>query len=368
MEYIAPILLLVFMEGVLSLDNAMVLAVLAKTLPESQQRRALTYGIIGAFAFRFLSLFLLSYLMQAMWLKLLGGGYLLWMAYSHFASKTQEENRVNAKPRSFWATVFVIEMTDIAFSIDSILAAVAVSPNFYVVLTGGILGIIMMRVAANGFIKLLDRFPRLEHTAYLLVAVIGAKLVLEYFGINLHHGIGAAGFWIVMLSIIAHGFMKTKSKDQAPDPCTDEHSPEFADGSRYRPELDPSGDAINPVKAKFKTRVKQEQPYVASFADGSTADAYEKRRRQKAREESYSPSFRSYEEHQALIRSQIMNDWSDHSPSPTPSSHGHSSHSYGGSDSHHSHSNDSGGSSYDGGSSDCGSSSSDSGGSCGGSD
>jgi len=210
MEFIAPILLLVFMEGVLSLDNAMVLAVLAKTLPEHQQKRALTYGMVGAFAFRAVSLLFLQYLMKALWLKLLGGLYLLWMAYSHFASKTQEEKRVNAKPRSFWATVAVIEMTDIAFSVDSILAAVAVSPNFYVVLTGGILGIVMMRVAANLFIKLLNKFPRLEHTAYCLVAVIGAKLVAEYFGVNLHHGIGAVGFWIVMGSIIAHGFMKQK--------------------------------------------------------------------------------------------------------------------------------------------------------------
>ena len=282
MEYIAPILLLVFMEGVLSLDNAMVLAVLAKTLPQSQQRRALTYGIVGAFAFRFISLLLLNYLMQATWLKLLGGGYLLWMAYQHFT--TQEETKsVNAVPRSFWGTVAVIELTDIAFSVDSILAAVAVSPNFYVVLTGGILGIVMMRFAANGFMKLLDRFPRLNHTAYLLVAVIGAKLVAEYFGINLHHGIGAVGFWLVMGSIIAHGFMKKGSyawvsgrQLQVQDPCTDENGPEFLDGSTYKPELDPSGDAINPVKAVFKTRIRpDEELYVATFADGETARRYE---------------------------------------------------------------------------------------------
>lgn len=239
MEYIAPILLLVFMEGVLSLDNAMVLAVLAKTLPNFQQRRALTYGMIGAFAFRAVSLLFLQYLMKALWLKLLGGLYLLWMAYSHFTSDAQEEKNVNVKPRSFWATVAVIEMTDIAFSVDSILAAVAVSPNFYVVLTGGIIGIVMMRVAANGFIKLLDRFPALNHTAYLLVAVIGAKLVLEYFGLNLHHGIGAAGFWIVMGSIIAHGFLAQYPKNQCHDPrgsnqdiCSDENGPEFL-SSKY---------------------------------------------------------------------------------------------------------------------------------------
>lgn len=278
MEYIAPILLLVFMEGVLSLDNAMVLAVLAKTLPESQQKRALTYGMVGAFGFRALSLLLLNYLMQAMWLKLLGGLYLLWMAYSHFTESTQEENKVNAKQRSFWGTVFVIEMTDIAFSVDSILAAVAVSPNFYVVLTGGILGIVMMRVAANLFIKLLNKFPRLEHTAYLLVATIGAKLVLEYFGVNLHHGIGAAGFWIVMASIIAHGFMKQQAQEpwdkrlEKVDPSVLATQPHV-----YNKALDPSGDAINPAKAKFKTRIQGEfqEPYVATFADGETARKYD---------------------------------------------------------------------------------------------
>jgi YkoY family integral membrane protein len=214
MEYIVPILLLVFMEGVLSLDNAMVLALLAKELPANERKKALTYGIVGAFGFRVLALLFLQLLMRATWIKFFGGGYLLYMAYQHF-TQDEEAKSVKTLTRSFWATVAVIELTDIAFSVDSILASVAVSPNFYVVLTGGILGIVMMRFAATLFMRLLDRFPRLNHTAYSLVGLIGAKLMLECLGVNMHSGKYAFVFWCVMAVVLVHGFMEKGSFSNA---------------------------------------------------------------------------------------------------------------------------------------------------------
>jgi YkoY family integral membrane protein len=215
-EYIIPTLLLIFMEGVLSLDNAMVLAILAKELPADQRKKALTYGIVGAFGFRIMALLFLQLLMRATWIKVLGGGYLLYMTYQHF-TQDEEAKSVKALPRAFWATVAIIELTDIAFSVDSILASVAVSPNFYVVLTGGILGIVMMRFAATLFMRLLDRFPRLNHTAYSLVGLIGAKLMLECFGVNMHSGKYAFGFWCVIAAFVAHGFQR---KEGAPASAT----------------------------------------------------------------------------------------------------------------------------------------------------
>jgi predicted tellurium resistance membrane protein TerC len=99
-----------------------------------------------------------------------------------------------APPRAcakFWPTVVVIELTDIAFAIDSILAAIALvgsppsgtqglHPKFWVIVTGGMLGVILMRVAAILFIKMLERFPRFETAAYLLVALIGVKLLVDW--------------------------------------------------------------------------------------------------------------------------------------------------------------------------------------------
>jgi YkoY family integral membrane protein len=239
------IALLVALEGVLSIDNALVLGLLARRLPKRQQRRALTYGLAGAFVFRFIAIGAAAYLLQWRFVKLLGGGYLLWVAIKHFVSARRENNAatssaVPVRPAGFWSTVTVIELTDIAFAIDSILAAIALvgstpagaagpHPKLWVVITGGMLGVILMRFAAVLFIKLLDRFPRFETSAYLLVCVIGLKLVVDW-GLNTpehphrvdFHAPGDPAFWIfwiVMLLCLAVGFLpKKKTLPEASEP------------------------------------------------------------------------------------------------------------------------------------------------------
>jgi YkoY family integral membrane protein len=265
---LVTILLLIVLEGVLSIDNALVLALLAKRLPKKQQARALTYGLVGAFLFRFIAIGAAAYLLRWQIVKLLGGGYLLWVALKHLLSRggdehdkhvsvdsddnptlvdqrtgreltpAEQEEEVwirttipvvgETKHAGFWSTVFVIEMTDIAFAIDSILAAIAVvgsapvghvgpHPKLWVVMTGGILGVVLMRVAAAMFIRLLERFPRFETSAYLLVLVIGMKLLLDW-GLNSpehphrvnFHDVGSFAFWafwITMLLCIGYGFL-----------------------------------------------------------------------------------------------------------------------------------------------------------------
>src|SRR5690242_1754659 len=122
----------------------MVLAVLVLGLPKRQQRKALRYGIFGAFAFRGLATLLAVYLIRLGWVKLLGAGYLLYLVYRHFGGGEGAEARRSAPPAqpwlgltAFWATVVKVELTDIVFAIDSILVAVAMSPKTWVILTGG---------------------------------------------------------------------------------------------------------------------------------------------------------------------------------------------------------------------------------------
>jgi YkoY family integral membrane protein len=170
---------LVVLEGLLSFDNALALAAMVRHMPKHDQRKALTYGIFGAFAFRFFALSIITYLMQAVWIKFVGGGYLLCLTVKYFLGGDSEDAVKDISPFSFWKIVLLVELTDIAFSMDSILAAVAVSTKLYVVVVGGILGIIMMRFAAVVFIKLLEVFPKLERSAYLLVGIVGTKLIVE---------------------------------------------------------------------------------------------------------------------------------------------------------------------------------------------
>jgi YkoY family integral membrane protein len=261
--------LLVILEGVLSIDNALVLGLLAKRLPKHLQKRALTYGLAGAFVFRFIAVGAAAFLLRWRIVKLLGGGYLLWVAIKHFVFEAREKSQEHvtvgpddvptmvdaatgdalgpeqedeelrirgcvpppSRTAGFWSTVAVIELTDIAFAIDSILAAMALvgappqghvgpHPKLWVVITGGMLGVILMRFAAVLFIKLLDRFPRFETSAYLLVTVIGLKLVVDW-GLNTpedphrvdFHSPSSVAFWVfwtLMLACCAVGFAPPK--------------------------------------------------------------------------------------------------------------------------------------------------------------
>lgn len=209
------ILLLVFLEGILSVDNALVLAILAKHLPKKEQQKALTYGLVGAFVFRFISLFMVTYLTKWVWVKFIGGGYLVFIAVKNLFFASKKDDGFENKTTSFWKTVVLIELTDIAFAVDSILAAVALTPKLWVVFTGGVLGIIMMRFAASTFIKVIDKYPQLEKTAYLLVLTIGTKVIIEGLhlpGVDFHSPTAPAFwiFWCIMALCISYGFIKKK--------------------------------------------------------------------------------------------------------------------------------------------------------------
>ena len=187
---------LVILEGILSVDNSLVLAILVRTLPKEQQKKALMYGIFGAFFFRVLALVFAAHLMRFLAFKIIGGGYLVYLAMKHMFFFYKEDAH-QAHPKvaaSFWKTVLIVELTDIAFSIDSITTAVAMSNKLFIIWLAGIMGIIFLRFAAGVFIRLLDKLPRLEDLAYQLIFFVGTKLLLEGFHIEISHGV----FWMMM--------------------------------------------------------------------------------------------------------------------------------------------------------------------------
>jgi YkoY family integral membrane protein len=179
--------LLVLLEGLLSADNALVLAILVLGLPRREQRKALRYGILGAFFFRILATLLAVYLIAVSWVKLVGAAYLLYLAWKHFYGEAGVEERRGIKPArpwmglsAFWATVVKVELTDIVFAVDSILVAVAMSNKTWVIITGGILGIITMRLVIGQLLSLVRRYPALVDGAFIIIAWVGIKLLIEY--------------------------------------------------------------------------------------------------------------------------------------------------------------------------------------------
>jgi len=197
------VLTLAVLEGILSVDNSLVLAIMVRTLPKKMQKKALMYGIFGAFFFRVVALVFAAHLMRFIAFKIIGGGYLVYLAMKHmffFYKEDAHQPRPKAAA-SFWHTVLLVELTDIAFSIDSITTAVAMSDKLIVVWLAGIMGIIFLRFAAGLFIRLLEKLPKLEDLAYQLIFFVGTKLLLEGFHIAISHVV----FWMMMAVIAVLG-------------------------------------------------------------------------------------------------------------------------------------------------------------------
>jgi YkoY family integral membrane protein len=171
------------LEIILSADNAVVLAVLARQLRPELQKRALFYGIAGAFILRFFAILGAVWIIKFWFLQIIGGGYLIWLAVQHLTDTSSHDPAVPQCARGnatgFWKVVIIIELTDLAFAVDSVLAAVGVTNNLFIIYAGAVIGLIAMRFAAVAVLKLLEIFPQLKIYAYVLVAWIGLKLMFQ---------------------------------------------------------------------------------------------------------------------------------------------------------------------------------------------
>ncbi|GAA0435935.1 TerC family protein [Lentibacillus halophilus] len=216
MEYAWVLVILIGLEGLLAADNALVLAIMVKHLPQEKRKKALFYGLAGAFVLRFGSLFIISFLVDVWQVQALGALYLLGISaknlydrFSHKATGETNKSELKSAGNGFWMTVLKVEFADLAFAIDSILAAVALAvalpdtawptigsldgAKFAVVFAGGMIGLILMRFAANVFVELLNKRPGLEVAAFVIVGWVGVKLTLIVLA---HDDIG----------LIPHGF------------------------------------------------------------------------------------------------------------------------------------------------------------------
>ncbi len=246
LEYAWALLILIGLEGLLSADNALVLAIIAKHLPEDQKNKAINYGIIMAFIFRFGALFAISFIANVWQIQAIGAAYLLYLGLKHIIQarfgkkneKIHKDDEKEAAGKGFWPTVGKIALADLAFAIDSILAAVALalglpdSPldnfggmdggQFIVIVLGGLAGLILIKFAATWFVQLLEKRPALETTAYAIVAWVGVKLAVitlahEDIGI-LDHDFPHSATWTtifygVLVAIALIGwFMPPKNK------------------------------------------------------------------------------------------------------------------------------------------------------------
>lgn len=204
------ILSLVMIECLLSVDNAIVLATQTRVLPTlKEQEKSLFYGLWGAYVFRFLIIGIGTYLIHIWEIKVIGALYLMYLVYRFFHHKmfgrkpvkVPKEKKHRVLPL-FWSVVVQIELMDIIFSVDSVLASLAISSNPVIVLIGGLIGILCMRGIAEIIMNLMRKIPELEPMAYVLIAVIAIKLFLTIPAIDIEIPSGLFGVFILAMFFV----------------------------------------------------------------------------------------------------------------------------------------------------------------------
>lgn len=182
LDTLVLLLVLISLEAVLSADNAIALAAIAQGLEGSRlQQQALNFGLVIAFCLRVILILTATWVLQFWQFELLGAIYLLWLAYQHFApneeDKQSEEHHHKPRFESLLQAIPMIALTDLAFSLDSVTTAIAISRELWLVITGGLIGVITLRFMAGLFIRWLEEFSHLEDAGFFTVALVGLRLL-----------------------------------------------------------------------------------------------------------------------------------------------------------------------------------------------
>ena len=208
---IAPLLpLIVVLEIVLSADNAVALASITRGLNSSEdQKTALNLGILLALVLRVLLLLTANYIIKYSYIKILASLYLYSIIYNNYRSKSITNLNNESKDNnglSMLRVIALLSFTDLAFSIDSVTAAVAISDQILLILTGTLVGVIALRFTSGLFIDWLQEYLYLEDAGYIAVGLVASKLLLISLFPNLV--IKDIYFFALVVLIFVWGFSK----------------------------------------------------------------------------------------------------------------------------------------------------------------
>ncbi len=175
------LLVLVVLEAVLSADNAIALAAIAKSIKDPKmQRQALDIGLVGAYILRIALIFAATWVIKYWQFELLGAMYLLWLVFNYFSSpEVDEEEERTLGFNSLWQVIPTLAITDLAFSLDSVTSAIAITEETWLIIAGGTIGIVILRFLAGLFIRWLQEYTYLEDAGFITVGFVGIRLLLK---------------------------------------------------------------------------------------------------------------------------------------------------------------------------------------------
>lgn len=223
------LLLLVLLECALSADNALIIAAIIKPLPVHHKNKALWIGVSSALFLRLGAIFSLAYFIHFFWIQILGAAYLLYIAILYRIKHTVQY-QYKACPESLWKVIIRLELTDLVFALDSIIAALGVTgisiapgallpSKIWIVYVGGIIGLLLMRFAAKILSTLMEKLANLEKASHYLIGWVALKLgfqsIYEYYVHPPHQEVTfyvELVFWLVSFLLLVYGILPKKQK------------------------------------------------------------------------------------------------------------------------------------------------------------
>ncbi|NBI29392.1 TerC family protein [Chengkuizengella marina] len=215
-EFMSALITIIFIDLVLAGDNAIVIGLAARNLPQKQQKKVIILGTAGAIGIRVVATVFVVWLLKIPWLLLVGGLLLIWIAYKLLVEDSDHD--VNAA-KSMWAAVWTIVVADASMGFDNVIAvAGAAEGDFILVVLGLIISIPIIVWGSTLFIKLIDRFPIIIYFGSGILAYTAAKMItdepqlIHYFENNaiLKWTIVAA----IVIGVIAIGKLVNVSKEK----------------------------------------------------------------------------------------------------------------------------------------------------------
>ncbi|MGF1495876.1 MAG: TerC family protein [Elainellaceae cyanobacterium] len=262
---------LIALEVVLSADNAIALAAIAQGLSTSKlQRQALNVGLIAAFILRIVLILTATWVVRYWQFELLGALYLLWLVFEYFTSEEDGDHEHHG-PRfsSLWQAIPMIAVTDLAFSLDSVTTAIALSQETWLVLTGGLIGVITLRFMAGLFIRWLDEYVHLEDAGFITVGLVGLRLLIRVINPEF-----VPPEWIMVLSIaalFAWGFSKrTDQPTEVSEAASQEAITDAVNGAGTAHAHNANRGAI--AHAPEETAYQKDQPQTSEELEADSAD------------------------------------------------------------------------------------------------
>lgn len=216
-HFILSCLTIIAIDVLLAGDNAVVIAMAARTIPKEQRKVAIAAGAGMAVILRVAITFLAAQMLELKFVRLVGGVVILWIAVKLFLDAAPEA-AAEVKTGSFWKAIRFIVIADLTMSVDNILAVAAASKGNVYLLFGGLgLSIPFVVFTSNFLSVLMEKYPVLVYFGAAILGRVGGEMIMtDTYLVQLLHPAAAARWAVEALcaaAVVAAGWLSSRRRE-----------------------------------------------------------------------------------------------------------------------------------------------------------